>query len=142
MRIAMRAGAGLCKSLSRQEGGACSTHTGVRNFTPLAIQPVLCSTRLGHKHEPVLCAPTTLPPHRPCSMPPPSTLRRPPGAWTGHTAHHSPFLPSTQALQYASSLYPQTPPWCLDWAHRLPLMMREVAHWRPDVVCMQVWGMN
>ena len=49
---------------------------------------------------------------------------------------------SAQALQYASSLYPQTPPWCLDWAHRLPLMMREVAHWRPDVVCMQVWGMN
>ena len=46
--------------------------------------------------------------------------------------------PPIQAHQYAGQLYPEAAPWALTWAHRLPLMMREVAHWGPDVVCMQV----
>lgn len=43
-----------------------------------------------------------------------------------------------QAHQYAGQLYPEAAPWALTWAHRLPLMMKEVAHWGPDVVCLQV----
>ncbi len=38
----------------------------------------------------------------------------------------------------ANYLYPSAPKHCLPWSYRLPQLMREVALWQPDVVCMQV----
>ncbi|GAX73472.1 hypothetical protein CEUSTIGMA_g924.t1 [Chlamydomonas eustigma] len=47
------------------------------------------------------------------------------------------ILAESYALSYAPSLYPATPVGCLPWTLRLPLLLGEVDHWKPDVVCMQ-----
>jgi hypothetical protein len=47
------------------------------------------------------------------------------------------FLAALQAQQYRDQLYRQAPGWCLDWRHRLPLLLHEVQAWRPQVLCLQ-----
>lgn len=44
---------------------------------------------------------------------------------------------SPQAFEHARDLYPQSPPQCLAWQHRLPLVVAHVRRWRPHVLCLQ-----
>lgn len=43
-----------------------------------------------------------------------------------------------QAREHQAELYPHTPHEHIDWGmHRWPLVLQEIAHWQPDVVCLQ-----
>ena len=42
-----------------------------------------------------------------------------------------------QAQEHAHELYRSPPRWCLDWRYRSGRLLTEVAHWRPDIGCLQ-----
>ena len=42
-----------------------------------------------------------------------------------------------QAQEHAHELYRSPPRWCLDWRYRGGRLLAEVAHWRPDIGCLQ-----
>ena len=48
------------------------------------------------------------------------------------------ILADQYARQHAAELYSTVHRDLLDWPRRAALLAAEVAHWRPDVVCMQV----
>ncbi|KAK9842562.1 hypothetical protein WJX81_006229 [Elliptochloris bilobata] len=41
------------------------------------------------------------------------------------------------AHEHAHELYRSSPRWCLDWRYRSGRLLAEVAHWRPDIGCLQ-----
>lgn len=43
-----------------------------------------------------------------------------------------------QAERHYHKLYNEVPKWCLAWDHRRRLLVDEILHWSPDVVCLQV----
>jgi mRNA deadenylase 3'-5' endonuclease subunit Ccr4 len=40
--------------------------------------------------------------------------------------------------QYAQWLYRDVPYEALPWKHRMPLLLQEILHWSPDILCLQV----
>ena len=42
-----------------------------------------------------------------------------------------------QALDHAKELYKAVPDWCLKWPIRIDKLVKEILHWRPDVICLQ-----
>ena len=49
------------------------------------------------------------------------------------------YTPSrcVQAMRHARELYRAVPQWCLEWPHRLRLLVSEIRHWRPDIAGLQ-----
>jgi len=47
------------------------------------------------------------------------------------------ILAQELAQDHAGDLYPQAPAWCLQWEHRISLILHDIAGWSPDVVCLQ-----
>ncbi|GLC51744.1 hypothetical protein PLESTB_000543300 [Pleodorina starrii] len=47
------------------------------------------------------------------------------------------ILADTYAQYFAPKLYRDVPRQFLDWQHRLRLLVEEIRHWAPDVVCLQ-----
>ena len=41
-------------------------------------------------------------------------------------------------MQYAQLLYKDVPERCLPWEQRCPLLLAELLHWAPDILCLQV----
>ncbi len=44
---------------------------------------------------------------------------------------------SAQAHEHAHELYRCSPRWCLDWRFRKTRLLAEIAHWQPDIGCLQ-----
>ncbi|KAL6756155.1 hypothetical protein V8C86DRAFT_118210 [Haematococcus lacustris] len=47
------------------------------------------------------------------------------------------LLADVYARNHAKKLYPDAPAYCLSWRHRFPLLVKELLHWGPDIVCLQ-----
>ena len=47
------------------------------------------------------------------------------------------FLAMMQAIGHAGELYKAVPKWCLAWEHRRAGLLAEIAHWQPDLLCLQ-----
>jgi len=47
------------------------------------------------------------------------------------------ILADTLAYEHAKELYKSSPHHCLKWRHRCQMLLREVEHLNPDVVCLQ-----
>lgn len=47
------------------------------------------------------------------------------------------ILADTLAYEHAKELYKSSPHHCLKWRHRCQMLLREVEHFNPDVVCLQ-----
>eukprot|EP00955_Chlamydomonas_euryale_P008962 95782-Chlamydomonas_euryale.AAC.1 len=41
------------------------------------------------------------------------------------------------AQKYSAWLYRDVPKHCIPWAYRLPLLLKEILYWAPDVLCLQ-----
>lgn len=50
------------------------------------------------------------------------------------------ILSDQYADQYAHWLYKDVPGSCIPWEHRRPLLLAELLHWAPDIMCLQVEG--
>lgn len=48
-----------------------------------------------------------------------------------------PLPPPLQACEHRRELYSRVPGWALDWKNRLKLLVEEVLHHSPDVLCLQ-----
>ena len=42
-----------------------------------------------------------------------------------------------QVHAHTADLYTLAPSWCLQWEHRMSLVLQELRHWTPDVVALQ-----
>ncbi|PNG99716.1 Carbon catabolite repressor protein 4 6 [Tetrabaena socialis] len=47
------------------------------------------------------------------------------------------ILADAYAHHFAAKLYRDVPRGCLDWSARRSLLIAEIKHWAPDVVCLQ-----
>lgn len=47
------------------------------------------------------------------------------------------LLSDQYAMQFGAWLYKDVPAHCLPWEFRCPLLIAEIKHWDPDVVCLQ-----
>ena len=59
------------------------------------------------------------------------------GAWRFHVLTYN-LLSDQYAMQYAQLLYKDVPERCLPWEQRCPLLLAELLHWAPDILCLQV----
>ena len=47
------------------------------------------------------------------------------------------LLSDQYAMQFGAWLYKDVPAQCLPWETRCPLLIADIKHWEPDVVCLQ-----